>query len=147
MIKGLSFKIYPSTIGSWIGVKSVSLIFTYIENIKMFFPVERKTAIKKDILYFTCNIIAFKTIEKSEKEHHLTHKIKYICRKLKIAYTIKDINDLIILIGQYANIGLSKVYSIINNVITCNFRVWNNYSFVIRSIYYSIKNMNFLNST
>ncbi len=113
-------KIYPQKIAKMLDLKtkSMTLIYNYIENIKEFFPYSRIKGEKGDLVYFHKgnDTIIYKT-QKTDREQYLEHKIKHICRIFKISYTMKDLKDLIILIGQYAAKGIGKVFSIISDVL------------------------------
>lgn len=111
-------QIYPETMAKWIGLKTTSLIYRYMENISKFFPNERREGIQGELIYFPKgNKVPFTTTNKTEREHYLTHKIKCFCHDFKIAYTLKDLKDLIILMGQYASKGIGKLYGTICDVL------------------------------
>lgn len=111
-------RIYPSKMAKWLGIKSTSLIYGYIENIKEFFPNTVKTAIWGNIICFEKNISTSEVnCIKSEKEHYLMHKLIYFCRNYRINYTTKDLKDLIVLISQYAARGPGKLFSTICNIL------------------------------
>jgi len=112
-------KIYPETIAKKIGIKSTFLVYGYMENINKFFPNKREVSKShKEIFVLSPgNFIPFDSKGKSERELFLTHKIKHFCRRFKICYTISDLKDLIILIGQYAQIGLGQLYGTICDVL------------------------------
>lgn len=111
-------QIYPKTVASWIGLKSTHLIYGYMENIKEFFPYSRRPGFEGDLLYFEKGIFTpFEQTQKSERDHYLTHKIKHFCSAYKIAYTLTDLKDLIILMGQYAHKGIGKLMGTICHVL------------------------------
>lgn len=110
--------VYPKTIAKWLGIKSVGLVFNYMESIEMFFPSTRKDGVEGELFVIEKgNAVPFNTTGQSERENHLTHKFKYFCSTFKIPYTTQDLKDLIILVGQYAKKGLSKVYRVIFDVL------------------------------
>lgn len=111
-------QVYPATIANWIGLKSVSLVYRYMENICDFFPSIRKDGIQGELFYLPKgNLTPFRTTRYSERENHLTHKLKYFCSTFRIAYTLKDLRDLIVLMAQYAKKGIGKVYGTICDVL------------------------------
>lgn len=116
--EGFGMSIYPKTVSKWIGVKSTALIYKYIENISAFFPSVIKKGTLGNMFHFgNHNYVPFIKADASEREHHLLHKLKYFCRSYSIAYTIKDLKDLIVLIGQYAAKGPGRLYGTICNVL------------------------------
>lgn len=111
-------KIYLPNLAKWIGVKTVSHMHTYLESIKGFFPYELVDGIQGYLVSFVpgnniCDIYSVK----SEKENFFTHKIKYFCRKFKVSYTMETVQDLIVLILQYASLGSSVVFGIICDIL------------------------------
>lgn len=112
------FSIYPETVAKWIGLKSVSLVYRYMESIEQFFPNIRKDGIDGELFYLPKgNYTPFRNTKSTERENHLTHKLKHFCSVHRVAYTIQDIKDLIILMGQYASKGLGKLYGTICDVL------------------------------
>lgn len=112
-----TFKVYPKQIASWLGIKSTSLVFSYMENICSIFKHTRKKGLKGELfILLPGNSAIQKNNKNSERENFLSHKIKYFCSQFKVNYTIKDLKDLVILLGQYASLG-TKLYSTICNVL------------------------------
>lgn len=110
--------VYPETIASWLGIKSTSLVFEYMETIKNFFPHNRVTKGRGVMFHlFKDNVIPFDSNLVSENERFLSHKIIAFCREHRISYTLKDLKDLIILIGQYASISIGYLYGTICDVL------------------------------
>lgn len=111
-------KIYPKTIANWIGIKTVSLVYRYLDNIAQFFPFSFTAGKEGTLIHFLPNNLKpFISTKNTEREHFLLHKIKHFCRVYKIAYTLKDLNDLIILMGQYASKGIGKLFGTICDVL------------------------------
>lgn len=112
---GLS--VYPGTIASWINVKSIALIYRYIENISSFFPsIIKKGKLGNMIHFVKENYIPFVSTT-PDKKHHLVHKLKYFCSSYKVAYTMRDLKDLIVLISQYAKKGHGRLFGTICHVL------------------------------
>lgn len=114
----MGLNIYPKNICKWLGIKSVTLAYSYVENISYLFSYKTKKGIQGDLICFLPGNTSIEEANaNSERENFLYHKIKYICSKSKICYTLKDIKDLIILFGQYANAGFGKIYTVISYVL------------------------------
>lgn len=116
-VEGRQYRVTINKLASHINLKSVSLIYDYLENISMFFDSELKYNKYTTVIYVKKNADLVCKSAISEKEHFLLHKIKMFCQKYSISYTLRDIKDLIILISQYAKFGISRLYSIIVNVL------------------------------
>lgn len=112
---GLS--IFPDKIKEWLSVKSNSVIWSYLKNIKPLFSYSIKPTKTADKLFFAFNIELDKAQESSEREVYLRHRIKYLLKKQKICYSPQDIADLITLLGQFASVGIGKIISVICHVI------------------------------
>ncbi len=120
------FDVYPLTIASWLGIDSISTIYKYCNNIEKFFPNIRVKGIKGEKIVFTskCYIpFQLPDEEHTERMNFLTHKIKYFCKMYDISYTIKDVQDLIVLMGQYASKGVGKLFSIICDILISKRRI------------------------
>lgn len=117
--KQYGLKIYPETIAKKIGLITTSLVYSYMENINKFFPNKREKSNSNGEIFVLPkgNFIPFDCKQKTEREHFLTHKFTYFCRIFKISYTLKDLKDLIILIGQYAVVGIGILYGTICDVL------------------------------
>lgn len=112
------YDIYPQTVCNWVGIKSTTLAWDYINNISAIFPNSIKKGVKGDMISFAAdNMIIELNNSKSERETFLNHKLKYICNIYKISYTIDEIKELVILTAQYAKVGANKLYSVITHVL------------------------------
>lgn len=110
--------ICPDTIASWLGIKSTSLVFEYMENIKIFFPHKRVTKGKGEIFHlYKDNSIPSDNKLISENERFYNHKIIAFCRNHNIDYTVETLKDLIILIAQYASISIGRLFGTICDVL------------------------------
>lgn len=110
--------IYPSKVCQWLGVESISLAWSYLNNISILFPFAVVNGKHGDKIKFSKEIEFISELNiNSERENFLSHKIKYLCKKRHIEYTSKDIKDLIILLAQKAHCGIGKVISVINYVL------------------------------
>jgi len=98
-------KFYPKTIAKWIGVKTISQIYSYMVSLTFLFPsirvngnegemfvVEKKMNKKYNYQTQTRN---------SARELYWFHRLKSYCRRYNIAYTLKDLKDLVIVVYQY----------------------------------------------
>jgi len=104
MKKDKGMEIYPETIGSWIGITNKSLILSYIENIKQFFPCYFKDGKQGLLVCFKKSPICALVSRGTEAAIYLVNKIKNFCRVNRVNYTIDAIKDVVhILTIQYAN--------------------------------------------
>lgn len=110
--------VYLSTIKNWLGVGSTTLAYDYLDSISFIFPCTYKVR-QADILVSVTSGNSFydKSTNKTERENYLTHKLKYFFNSFKISYTLKDIKDIIILLGQYSSIPAKTLYTSIFDVI------------------------------
>lgn len=111
-------KIGVETLAKMIGIKTVSLIYKYMESLHYLFPNYRKKTEAGSFIYIDKEINDYKnTYTASERETFLEHKIKQFCRFFKINYTMADLKDLIILLGQYASYNKGLLTSVVLDVL------------------------------
>lgn len=105
-------KIRLEKLGKLIGVLDQSNLKRYLNAILPYFPFK----LGHDVVRFEKGIIVFneKFVE-SERAYSIATNLKSFCHKNKIPYCISDIKDLVFVINQYIQKGLSirKIYAII----------------------------------
>jgi len=125
-IEGKEFYLFISTVTKWTGIKNRQLIRSYLDKLKTFFTVsfftkgknnrnksykhkDRQGCVLQD------DVISLNFHKNSEFEHVYKHKIKTLCRNMKIFVSGEHlIDDVIILMQQYMNhVHLSVIYNII----------------------------------
>lgn len=119
------FFLYHQTISKWLGIFNKQLIKSYINNIKDFFffliEPKQKSAKKKIksphiIVDSIKNTLAFS--DDSIINHFYRHKLKSLCRNLKIPIDNLKIDSVITIIKQFKSYyDISSIHNIIFNSI------------------------------
>lgn len=113
-----SFSFYPERVCKWVGIKSISLAWEYLNNISIICPFIVVRGKISDKIKIEANNFSLTDLNTTtERENFLNHRLRYLCKKSKIGFSNKDIKDLIDLLGQKASAGISKVISVICYVI------------------------------
>lgn len=116
-VKGKTF--YPERVLNWLGIKSISLAWEYINNISNICPLVITPGKHGDLIKIeTDNLTLTDLSEQTEKDNFFKHRLTYLLRKSKIGFTADDIKDLITLINQKTlTAGICKVFNVICHVI------------------------------
>ncbi len=111
-----SFKIYIHNLKKWLNVQSSAIIYGYIENIKLFFRSEVTTGISGigGLIVFVRQHTTFLRMPNTEKALYFKHKLKMFCKKHKIVFNDRNIDDLITLINQYT--CTKGLYTVLTNM-------------------------------
>lgn len=98
-----NFKASLSTIAKWIGVSKEDAEI-YIDRVKAWFEIK----VTKCIYYISLKPL-FDRAKKSNIDKELIHRLRSLLEKYKIPYTLKELQDTIILFHQYSKSKLLKL--------------------------------------
>lgn len=108
---------YPERVIEWLGIKSISLAWEYINNISSLCNLIITPGKTGDLIKVANADALTDLAPETERDNFFTHRLTYLLRKSKIGFTAADIKGLITLINQKTKeAGICKILNVMCHV-------------------------------